>query len=112
MAQESGYIKNWLERKMKQIKHLLLDMIRDTSGHINSKIVMGILSFVIATILAIIKLDNLVVGMFLSYSAGSFGWTCFDNNSAFKFQKVETTTNSKTTNLDIAETVRAVKGNQ
>lgn len=80
---------------MKKIKNYIVDMISDTSGHINSKIVMGIISFIVASILAFIGADNIYVGMFLTYSAGSFGFSCFDNNSAFKFQKTETNTTTK-----------------
>lgn len=81
-------------QKEKEMKYIL-DMISDTSNHINSKIVMGIISFIVASILAFIGADNIYVGMFLTYSAGALGWSCFDNNSAFKFQKTETNTTKK-----------------
>lgn len=90
---------------MKKIKNYFVDMISDTSGHINSKIVMGIVSFIVASILAFIGADNIYVGMFLSFSAGSLGFSCFDNNSAFKFNRTETSTETinttKTTDVNI-----------
>lgn len=96
---------------MNKIKNFFIDMVSDTSGHINSKIVFGILSFIVASILAFIGADNIYVGMFLTYSAGALGWSCFDNNSAFKFQRQETKTEtiSKDTKLDIAETIKNIK---
>lgn len=80
---------------MKKIKNYIVDMISDTSGHINSKIVMGIVSFFVAVVLAIMKYPTQYPIMFLSFSAGCFGFSCFDNNSAFKFQKTETNTVTK-----------------
>lgn len=100
---------------MKKIKSYFIDMISDTSGHINSKIVLGLISFVVATILALLKYDYIYVGMFLSFSAGSLGFSCFDNNSAFKFQRIENSTETinttKTTDIkiDSAETIKQVK---
>lgn len=70
-------------------------MVSDTSGHINSKIVMGILSFMVAAVLAFMVADTTYVAYFLAFSAGSLGFSCFDNNSAFKFQKTETNTTTK-----------------
>lgn len=90
---------------MKKIKNYIIDMISDTSGHINSKIVLGVISFIVAIILALLKYDYIYVGMFLSFSAGSLGFSCFDNNSAFKFQRTETSTETinttKTTDVNI-----------
>lgn len=86
-------------------------MVSDTSGHINSKIVMGILSFIVASILAFLGADTTYVAYFLAFSAGSLGFSCFDNNSAFKFQRQETKTETinKDTKLDIAETIKNIK---
>ena len=42
---------------MKKIKNYIIDMISDTSGHINSKIVLGVISFIVATILGFLKAD-------------------------------------------------------
>lgn len=80
---------------MKKIKNYIIDMISDTSGHINSKIVMGIVSFFVAVALAFMEYPTQYPIMFLSFSAGCFGFSCFDNNSAFKFQKTETNTVTK-----------------
>lgn len=84
----------------KSIKLFFSDMVRDTSGHVNSKIVMGIISFIVASILAFIGADNIYVGMFLTYSAGSFGFSCFDNKSAFQFKNTETKTTTETITKD------------
>ena len=94
---------------MKGIKSYFLDMISDTSGHVNSKIVFGILSFFVAVILAFLKYDIAYVIAFLSFSAGSFGFSCFDNKSAFQFKNNSTITETKTTTkntdtkIDVAE---------
>lgn len=85
---------------MKGIKSYFLDMISDTSNHINSKIVMGIISFIIAVILAFLKYDISYVIAFLSFSAGCFGFSCFDNKSAFQFKNTETKTETITTTKD------------
>lgn len=83
------------------MKHFFIDMVSDTSGHINSKIVFGILSFFVAVILAFFKYDIAYVIAFLSFSAGSFGFSCFDNKSAFQFKNTETKTDTTTTTKDI-----------
>lgn len=96
---------------MKKIKSYFIDMISDTSGHINSKIVLGFISFIIATVLALLKYDTVYVGMFLAFSGSCFGFSCFDNNSAFKFNRQETKTETinKDTKLDVAETIKNIK---
>ena len=96
---------------MKKIKNYFIDMISDTSGHINSKIVLGVISFIVATILGFIKADIQYVIAFLTFSASAFGFSCFDNNSAFKFQRTETKTETtnKDVKLDVAETIKQVK---
>ena len=97
---------------MKKIKNYFIDMISDTSGHINSKIVLGVISFIVATILGFLKADIQYVIAFLTFSASAVGFSCFDNNSAFKFNRTETKTETinKDTKLDIAETIKQVKG--
>lgn len=88
---------------MKKIKNYFIDMISDTSGHINSKIVMGIVSFIVASVLAFMGADTTYVAYFLAFSGGSLGFSCFDNNSAFKFHRTETSTETikKETNTKI-----------
>lgn len=96
------------------MKKYIIDMISDSSGHINSKIVMGIISFIVASILAFVGADNIYVGMFLTYSAGSFGFSCFDNKSAFQFKNTETKTETITTTknidtkIDVAEIAKNI----
>lgn len=85
---------------MKKIKSYFIDMISDAAGHINSKIVMGIISFIIAAILAFLKYDAQYPIMFLSFSAGCFGFSCFDNKSAFQFKNTETKTVTETITKD------------
>ncbi len=98
----------------KSIKLFFSDMVKDTSGHVNSKIFMGIISFIIAVILAFLKYDISYVIAFLSFSAGCFGFSCFDNKSAFQFKnsetKTETITTTKDTNIkvDAAEVVNKI----
>ena len=84
----------------KSIKLFFLDMVKDTSGHVNSKIVMGIISFIIAVILAFLKYDIQYPIIFLSFSAGCLGFSCFDNKSAFQFKNNETKTETITTTKD------------
>ena len=96
---------------MQKIKNYFIDMISDAAGHINSKIVMGILSFIVASILAFLGAETTYVAYFLAFSAGSLGFSCFDNKSAFQFKntetKIETITTTKDTDIkvDAAEIV-------
>lgn len=93
-----------------------IDMISDTSGHINSKIVIGIVSFIVASVLAFLQYETTYIAYFLTFSAGAFGFSCFDNKSAFQFKSTETKTETVTTNKDInanidaAKIVKTVKG--
>ena len=92
-------------------------MVTDVGGHINSKIVFGILSFFVATILAFCNYDIAYVIAFLSFSAGSFGFSCFDNKSAFQFKNTSTETKTETINttkntdtkIDVSEIVEKVR---
>ena len=90
---------------MKRIKNYIIDMISDTSGHINSKIVLGVISFIVAVIMGFLKTDIQYIIAFLTFSASAVGFSCFDNNSAFKFQRTETSTETinttKTTDVNI-----------
>lgn len=86
---------------MKKIKSYIIDMISDTSGHINSKIVLGVISFIVAVIMGFLKTDIQYIIAFLTFSASAVGFSCFDNNSAFKFQRTETKTDTTTTTKDI-----------
>lgn len=94
---------------LKSIKNFLYNMVCDAGRNVNSKIVMGILSFIVASVLAFIGADTTYVAYFLAFSGGSLGFSCFDNNSAFKFQntntKTETTTSNKTTTINVADIV-------
>ena len=96
---------------MKKIKNYIIDMISDTSGHINSKIVLGVISFIVAVIMGFLKTDIQYIIAFLTFSASAVGFSCFDNNSAFKFQRTETKTETKDskTTIDVAETIKQVK---
>ena len=93
----------------KKIKNYIIDMISDTSGHINSKIVLGVLSFIVAVIMGFIKTDIQYIIAFLTFSASAVGFSCFDNNSAFKFQKTETNTTTKDIEIK-ADVNKLIKG--
>lgn len=82
------------------IKWFFKDMVTDAGGHINSKIVLGITSFIIAVVLAFLKYPTQYPIMFLTFSGGCFGFSCFDNKSAFQFKNSETKTETITTNKD------------
>ena len=86
---------------MKKIKNYFIDMISDTSGHINSKIVLGVISFIVAVIMGFLKTDIQYIIAFLTFSASAVGFSCFDNNSAFKFNRTETSTEKKETEVKI-----------
>ena len=92
---------------MKKIKNYIIDMISDTSGHINSKIVPGVISFIVAVIMGFLKTDIQYVIAFLTFSASAVGFSCFDNNTAFKFQKAETI--NKDIKIDVAESIKNIK---
>ena len=92
------------------------DMVEDVSGHVNSKIVMGIISFIVAAVLAFLKYDIAYVIAFLATFTGAMGYSCFDNKSAFQFKNTDTKTETITTTkeintkIDAAEIVKNVKG--
>ena len=86
---------------MKKIKSYIIDMISDTSGHINSKIVLGVISFIVAVIMGFIKTDIQYIIAFLTFSASAVGFSCFDNNSAFKFHRTESKAETKETDVKI-----------
>ena len=96
---------------MKKIKNYIIDMISDTSGHINSKIVLGVISFVVAVIMGFLNTDIQYVIAFLTFSASAVGFSCFDNNSAFKFQRQETKTETRDTEvkIDVEKVAKAIK---
>lgn len=96
---------------MKKLIKYFIDMISDTSGHINSKIVLGVLSFIVAVTMGFLKTDIQYIIAFLTFSASAVGFSCFDNNSAFKFQRQEskTETTNKDVKLDVAETIKNIK---
>lgn len=83
------------------MKNYIIDMISDTSGHINSKIVLGVLSFIVAVVMGFLKTDIQYIIAFLTFSASAVGFSCFDNNSAFKFQQTKTETNTTTKDIEI-----------
>lgn len=92
---------------LKKIKFVLKDMFCDVSNHINSKIVLGVISFIVAVIMGFLKTDIQYVIAFLTFSASAVGFSCFDNNSAFKFQKAETI--NKDIKIDVAESLKNIK---
>lgn len=96
---------------MKKIKNYFIDMISDTSGHINSKIVLGVISFIVAVIMGFLKTDIQYIIAFLTFSASAVGFSCFDNNSAFKFQRQETKTETKDTEvkIDVDKIAKVIK---
>ena len=87
----------------------IIDMISDTSGHINSKIVLGVISFIVATILGFIKADIQYIIAFLTFSASAVGFSCFDNNSAFKFQHTKTETKEIEIKADVEKVAKILK---
>ena len=88
-----------------------IDMISDTSGHINSKIVLGVISFIVATTMGFLKIDIQYIIAFLTFSASAVGFSCFDNNSAFKFQRTETKTETKEIEIkaDVEKVAKAIR---
>lgn len=85
---------------MNGIKQFFKDMITDVGGGTNSKIFVGLISFIIAVILAFLKYDIQYPIVFLSFSAGCLGFSCFDNKSAFQFKNSETKTTTETITKD------------
>lgn len=85
---------------MNGIKQFFKDMITDAGGGTNSKIFLGLISFVIAILLAFLKYDIQYPIVFLSFSAGCLGFSCFDNKSAFQFKNSETKTTTETITKD------------
>lgn len=87
----------------------IIDMISDTSGHINSKIVIGVLSFIVAVVMGFLKTDIQYIIAFLTFSASAVGFSCFDNNSAFKFQKTETTKKEVEIKANVEKLAKEIK---
>ena len=85
----------------KSIKWFILDMVSDAGSHINSKIVLGIVSFIVAVILAFLQYPTQYPVMFLTFSGSCFGFSCFDNKSAFQFKNTSTETKTTTKDTDI-----------
>lgn len=91
----------------KSVKWFFKDMVTDAGGHVNSKIVLGIMSFIVAVILAFLQYPTQYPVMFLTFSGSCFGFSCFDNKSAFQFKntstetKTETSTSTKNTDVKI-----------
>lgn len=96
---------------LKKIKFVLKDMFCDVSNHINSKIVLGVISFIVAVIMGFLKTDIQYVIAFLTFSASAVGFSCFDNNSAFKFQRQETKTETRDTEvkIDVDKIAKVIK---
>lgn len=91
------------------MKKFFKDMVEDVSGHVNSKIFMGIVSFAIAVLLSFFKYDISYVIAFLSFSAGCFSFSCFDNKSAFQFKTTDTKTETKTSTSETNTTIDVEK---
>lgn len=92
---------------MNGIKQFFKNMITDAGGGTNSKIFVGLISFIVAVVLAALKYPMEYPIMFLTFSSGCFGFSCFDNKSAFQFKSTDTKT--ETVTRDINTTIDATK---
>ena len=83
------------------IKWFFKDMITDAGGGTNSKIFVGLISFIVAVILAFLQYPTQYPVMFLTFSGSCFGFSCFDNKSAFQFKNTSTETKTEIKNTDM-----------
>ena len=72
---------------------------------------LGVISFIVAVIMGFLKTDIQYIIAFLTFSASAVGFSCFDNNSAFKFQRQETKTETRDTEvkIDVEKVAKAIK---
>ena len=101
------------------IKKFFKDMVTDAGGGTNSKIFVGLLSFVVssaALFIASVPHDKLLI--YIIFCASCFGMSCYDNKTSFNISKSDSTTETKTTStnkntdvkVDAAEIVKNFKG--
>lgn len=83
-----------------KVGQFFYNMVCSRNGNVNSKIFIGIVSFIVAVILAFLQYPTQYPIMFLTFSGSCFGFSCFDNKSAFQFKNSETKTETITTNKD------------
>jgi len=102
---------------MNGIKHFFHNMICSRYGNVNSKIFVGLLSFVVSSVALFIPAvphDKLLI--YIIFCASCFGMSCYDNKTSFKFTKNDTTSETVTTTkntdvkVDAAEIVKNFKG--
>lgn len=86
-----------------KVGQFFYNMVCSRNGNVNSKIFIGIVSFIVAVILAFLQYPTQYPVMFLTFSGSCFGFSCFDNKSAFQFKNTstETKTETKTKNTDM-----------
>ena len=97
----------------KSIKQFFMDMVTDAGGGTNSKIFVGLVSFVVSSVALFITSvphDKLLI--YIIFCASCFGMSCYDNKTSFKINKdvTETKTSSSSTTVDAAEIVKTFKG--
>lgn len=83
------------------IKKFFKDMVTDAGGGTNSKIFVGLISFVVssaALFIPAVPHDKLLI--YIIFCASCFGMSCYDNKTSFKFTKNDTTSETVTTTKD------------
>lgn len=84
-----------------KVGQFFYNMVCSRNGNVNSKIFIGIASFIVAVVLAFLQYPTQYPIMFLTFSGSCFGFSCFDNKSAFQFKNTSTETKTTTKDTDI-----------
>lgn len=85
------------------------NMVTDSGGGTNSKIFVGLVSFFAGVIGCFINMPIENIIALFTFSSTSFGWSAFDNKSAFQFKSNKTTTETKTSTSETNTTVDVEK---
>ena len=99
MEQESGYIKNWLERKMKKMFNYFRLMLEDRGGTPNTKLHFGALFAIVMIVGLFVAVDSALYQTFAFSTLALFGISAVDNLTAPKIEiKADDENNEKEEN--------------
>lgn len=112
MEQESGYIKNWLERKMKKMFNYFRLMLEDRGGTPNTKLHFGALFAIVMIVGLFVAVDSALYQTFAFSTLALFGISAVDNLTAPKIEINKKETKETKTSIDVAQSIREIKGKQ
>ena len=94
-----------------KIKSFFMSMVCSRDKNVNSKIVCGLIGFVILCIGLFVGVDEKLYYIFAMCDVFYFGGSVIDNWSAPKIEvnKTETSNKESKTTIDVAETIKNIK---